>query len=165
MTKADSVEPVQMDALSRVENICRKFHLIASQLQARHANRATLNIVDEYDVQDLMHSLLTIYFNDIRKEEGTQSHAGKSSKMDFLLKDESTVVETKMTRNGLGDKELGEELSLDIEWYKAHRDCKTLICFVYDPEKRLKNPISIEKDLSGKRDKLVVKVIVAPKGY
>src|SRR5437870_10888097 len=120
--------------------MCRRFHLIASQLQIRPESRSTLQINDEYDVQYLIHALLTLYFDDIRKEEGTPSHAGKSSRMDFLLKDELIVIETKMTRDGLGDKELGEELALDIEWYKEHRDCKTLVCFVYDPEKRLKNP-------------------------
>src|SRR6266567_4183831 len=97
-----------------IENLCRRFHLIATQLHTRHEKRVTLTIADEYDVQDLMHSLLTIYFDDVRKEEGTPSHAGKSARMDFLIKDESTVVETKMTRDGLGDKELGEELALDI---------------------------------------------------
>ena len=42
---------------------------------------------DEYDVQDLFHALLTIYFEDIRKEEWSPSYAGGASRMDFLLPD------------------------------------------------------------------------------
>lgn len=123
----------------------------------------TLEINDEYDVQDLLHALLDLYFDDIRAEEWTPSYAGKSSRMDFLLKDEQCVVETKMTRAGLGGKEVGDQLIIDIGRYGAHQDCKTLICFVYDPLMKIGNPDGLERDLSGTRDGISVKVIVAPK--
>jgi hypothetical protein len=29
-----------------------------------------------------------------------------------------------------------------------HPDCELLLCFVYDPERRLDNPMAIESDLS-----------------
>jgi hypothetical protein len=67
-----------------LETLCNKFHLIARQLRKRHDNRQTLIIGDEYDVQDLFHGLLRIFFDDIRPEEYTPSYAGKSSRMDFL---------------------------------------------------------------------------------
>ena len=59
------------DPLSMVEHICSRFHLIAQQLRNRHNNRYTLNITDEYDVQDLLHALLKIHFDDVRPEEYT----------------------------------------------------------------------------------------------
>ena len=34
--------------------------------------------------------------------------------MDFLLKNEEISIEVKMTRDGLKDKELGEQLIIDI---------------------------------------------------
>lgn len=67
-------------------------------------NRETLKIEDEYDVQDLLHALLLLYFDDVRAED----YAGKSSRMDFLLKNERVVIEVKKTRLGLADKELGD---------------------------------------------------------
>ncbi len=73
-------------------------------MRCRYENRETLKIEDEYDVQDLLHALLLLYFDDVRAED----YAGKSSRMDFLLKNERVVIEVKKTRLGLADKELGD---------------------------------------------------------
>ena len=106
-----------------------------------------MDVNDEYDVQDLLYALLKMYFDDVRPEEWTPSYAGKSARMDFLLKNEEIIIEVKRTREGLGDKELGDQLIIDIDRYKVHPNCKKLICFVYDPEGRIGNPNGIIKDL------------------
>jgi hypothetical protein len=49
----------------------------------RHDGRPTLGVGDEYDVQDLLHALLRLFFDDIRPEERTPSYAGESTRMDF----------------------------------------------------------------------------------
>jgi REase_DpnII-MboI len=103
---------------------------------------------NEYDVQDLMHALLCLHFIDVRLEEYTPSYAGKASQMDFLLKQESIVVEIKMTRSGLGPKEVSTQLIEDIERYKVHPDCQALFCFVYDPAGLIPNSRGIEADLN-----------------
>jgi hypothetical protein len=131
-----------------VLSICDRFHQVARQLTHRREHRATLEINDEYDVQDLLHALLRIHFDDIRPEEWTPSYGGGTSRMDFLLKDHAIVVEAKMTRKGLAAKEVSEELIVDAAKYKQHPDCKTLICFVYDPSGLVKNPRGIERDLA-----------------
>jgi len=146
-----------------IENICSKFHSVAKQLTHRYDKRNTLVIKDEYDVQDLFHALLRIYFDDIRPEEWTPSYAGGSSRVDFLLKEESIVIEIKKTRDQLKDNKIGEQLIVDIEKYQTHPDCKTLICFVYDPEGLIRNPKGLENDLNKKREKIVVKTIIVPK--
>lgn len=81
--------------------ICDRFHMVAKQLAHRRESRSTLRIEDEYDVQDLLHGLLRLYFDDIRPEEWTPSYGGGSARMDFLLKEHEIVVEAKMTRKGL----------------------------------------------------------------
>jgi hypothetical protein len=83
--------------------------------------------------------------------------------MDFLLKNERTVVETKMTRDGLGARQVGDELLIDIGRYRAHQDCSTLVCFVYDPLGIIGNPASLEADLSRDHGGLRVRVWVMPK--
>ena len=83
----------EQSPLLLLEQICSRFHLIARQLRSRYAGRPTLDVQDEYDVQDLMHALLCLHFVDVRPEEYTPSYAGKASRMDFLLKQESIVVE------------------------------------------------------------------------
>jgi len=152
------------DPQALLETICLRFHLVVRQLRDRRDDRPTLDVSDEYDVQDLLHALLHLFFEDIRPEEWTPSYAGKSARMDFLLKKESIVVEAKKTRKGLGARELGDQLIVDIARYKAHPDCKTLFCFVYDPEGRVANPRGIEADLSRKEGALTVKVFIVPRG-
>ncbi len=154
----------KVQPLAILENIFNRFHQVARQLRNRHDSRETLDVKDEYDVQDLIYALLKIYFDDIRPEEWTPSYAGSSSRMDFLLKNEHLVVEIKRTRYTLRDKDMGEQLIVDIAKYREHPDCKTLVCFVYDPEGLISNPIGLENDLSRlSNDKLKVSVYVAPK--
>lgn len=138
-----------------------RFHKVARQLRNRHKGRPTLEIEDEYDVQDLLHALLQLYFNDIRNEEWTPSYAGKCARVDFLLKNEKIVIEVKKTRQGLTDKELGDQLIIDIDRYKSHPDCEKLICFVYDPEGRIGNPNGIINDLNKQHEEFV-DVIIQP---
>jgi len=154
-------EPL-FDATAIIENLCNRFHLVVRQLKRRHEKRDTLVVEDEYDVQDLLHSLLTLHFDDIRPEEWTPSYAGGSSRMDFLLKQEQIVVEVKKTRKTLGAKEVGEQLIIDIKKYEAHPDCRRLFCFVYDPEAWIANPRGIENDLNKDDGGLPVRVLITP---
>ena len=149
------------DPLAAVQKLCSRFHPVAKQLRRRHCNRSTLEINDEYDVQDLLHALLKVDFEDIRPEEWTPSYAGKSARMDFLIKDHQIVVEIKKARQGLADKEVGEQLIVDIARYRTHADCRKLVCFVYDPEEHISNPAGLERDLSCREESLEVVVIVA----
>ncbi len=152
------------DAASLVESICRRFPLFAKQLQKRHDKRKGIQIKDEYDVQDLMHALLQLHFEDVRPEETTPSHGGSSARMDFLLMPEEVVVEVKMTRKNLGQRELTSQLAEDKERYKSHPHCRTLICFVYDPERYCDKPTALEKDLSETTERMRIIVIVGPRG-
>ncbi len=147
----------------KIEVLCKNFHKVARQLRSRHDGRDTFAIEDEYDVQDLFHALLRLYFDDIRNEEWTPSYAGACSRVDFLLKQELTIIEIKKTRKGLGAKEIGEQLLVDILRYKVHPDCNVLVCFVYDPEGRIGNPVGIENDLNRQIDGVAVKVYIEPK--
>ena len=149
--------------LEPLQKIFSKFHSVVQKLRHRHDNRETLDVKDEYDVQDLLYALLVLDFDDIRLEEWTPSHVGQSARMDFLLKKERIVVEVKMTRKGLSDKEVGNQLIVDIERYKNHPDCDTLICFIYDPIGNIKNNKGLITDLQGKSsNQLKIMVIINP---
>lgn len=152
-----------VDTLNNIKVICNKFHSVTLQLRRRYSDRTTLDVTDEYDVQDLFHALLKLYFEDIRKEENVPSYAGSSSRIDFLLKREKLVVETKKTSIKLKDKEIGEQLILDVAKYRSHPDCKTLMCFIYDPDGRINNPVGLTSDIEKLSTKdLTVIVIINP---
>lgn len=147
------------DATSRVLEILDRFPAVLRVLSTRGRRRPALVMKDEYDVQYLMHSLLVANFRDVRPEEWTPSYAGGASRMDFLLKRDRLVVETKMVRSDHSDKTLGEELIIDKVKYAKHPDCDTLVCFVYDPERRLRSPEAIEHDLRSDGSPRVVVVV------
>lgn len=153
-------------ATEMIQIIFNKFYDVAKQIETRRKDkgkvRGTLIIKDEYDVQDMLHGLLKIYFDDIRTEEWTPSYAGGSKRCDFLLKNENIIIEVKKTRNKLKDKEIGEQLIIDIANYKKHPNCKTIICFVYDPDKYITNPRGIENDLKIIKDDFKVLVFIRP---
>ena len=113
------IQPIEesKDFNDILSKLFSRFHSVARQLRNRYAGRPTIDVEDEYDVQDLFHALLMIEFEDIRPEEWVPSYAGSSSRIDFLLKQEKIVVEIKKTRKGLGAKEVGEQLIIDIKKY------------------------------------------------
>ena len=150
-------------AFDPIKLLCSRFHEVVRQIGVRHVGRTTLGVVDEYDVQDLMHALLRIFFEDIRDEEWTPSYAGGAARMDFLLTEVMTVLEMKMARKGLGAREIGEQLIIDIAKYREHPKCKRLICLVYDPSGFVANPRGIERDLNTKHGGLDVEVFIIPR--
>jgi hypothetical protein len=121
---SSSSAPIEAPEIQIVKLICRRFHIVERQLTRRHENRHTLEIRDEYDVQDLLHALLRLHFDDVRPEEWTPSYAGGSSRMDFLLKKERLVIEAKMTRSNLTERQVSEQLIVDIARYRSHPDCQ-----------------------------------------
>ncbi len=153
---------IPLAALNELVLILRRFHSVARQIRSRHDNRTTLDVVDEYDVQDLLHALLRSRFDDVRPEEAAPSHAGANSRIDFLLKKEKIALEVKMTRSTLRDKQIGEELLVDIARYKGHPDCESLVCLVYDPSGYVVNSSGLENDLSGDKNGVKVRVVVCP---
>lgn len=165
---SESVDLIDARATGRelfnaLDSLILRFHAVAVQLRSRREDRPTLDVNDEYDVQDLMHALLRIHFNDVRPEEWVPSYAGSASRTDFLLPEIDTVIKIKKTRNGLNARNIGEQLIIDIAKYKKHPQCRKLICFVYDPEGRIANPAGIESDINNDEHGIEVQVSILPK--
>ncbi|MFA5109466.1 MAG: hypothetical protein WC458_02910 [Patescibacteria group bacterium] len=142
--------------------ILKNFDKSARQIKKRHNNRSSMEMNDEYDAQDLLHSVLRAFFDDVRPEEYTPSYAGSNSRVDFLLKKEKIVVEVKFASQKLKEKEIGNQLIIDIKKYQTHPDCEQLYCLIYDPNGEINNPMGLENDLSGRHNKIEVKVLVVP---
>jgi len=152
------------DTLDVIRNWCSRFNLVAKQLANRYDNRETLDINDENDVVDLLHALLKMDFKDIKIEEWQPKYAKKPSRV-FLLKKQGLIIEAKKTGAGVGEKELRNQLLVDIERYRRRRGFKTLFCFVYDPDGFIQRPVKLEDDLSHSDGKFEVEVFVGPKMY
>jgi len=149
-----------LDILRRV---CARFHLVARQLRLRKEYRPTLEINDEYDLQDLFYALLRLQFDEVGTEDWSPAYANGMRRTTYLLDWEKTAVVVKQTRSGLTTKDLAEQVAADKAHYAARPNGATLVCFIYDPEGRVGNPRGLEADLTTTEGSYRVEVIVAPK--
>ncbi|MBI4400622.1 MAG: hypothetical protein HY581_03185 [Nitrospirae bacterium] len=160
---ASATDDQRLLALEIIRKVCTRFHTVARQLRQRGEYRATLEVEDEHDVRDVVQALLYLDFDDIRTEEWTPSYAAGTSRMDLVLKREGIVIVVKKTRQGLGAREIADQLSHDSQRYAAHPDCKILLHFIYDPEGRIGNPRRLEADLTQVSDGRHIEVLISPK--
>ena len=147
-----------------IMKIFNKFHLVATQLGQRYNNRDSLTIKDEYDTQDLLRSLLSLFFDSVQKEEYGSQYAGKRSRIDFYLRFEKIGVEVKKIRDKNHAKDVIEEIILDKEYYSNHTNINELYFFLYDPEFLITERIDFVKDLEKNIPKQfkILKVIIKP---
>lgn len=159
---AESSMEANNDDGNMLNSILSRFGLFIRQLNRRYNNRKGIDIIDEYDVQDMLHALLVTYFEDVRAEDPVPINAGGSSRLDFIIIDINTAIEVKMTRKGLGDKVLGEQLLVDIGRYSKRTDIKQLVFFVYDPNHLIQNPNGLKKDIENKsNDNFDIDVVIS----
>lgn len=134
-----------------IESVFNNFNDFITQTSKRYDNRNSFFIInDEYDVQDILHSIFKLFYKDIEKEFVIPKFAGSSTRIDFVLNNRQIGIEVKMTRDGLNDKQLCDQLLLDIDRYFSLNTLKTLYCFIYDPDKRITNPYLIKRDIENK---------------
>jgi hypothetical protein len=75
------------------------------------------------------------------------TYAGGNSRIDFIVPAHKIGVELKHTRANMSDRELGEQLIVDREKYKAHPHVTHLLVIVFDYDNNLRNPRALEQDL------------------
>ncbi|WP_445487834.1 PD-(D/E)XK nuclease domain-containing protein [Rhodopseudomonas sp. RCAM05734] len=149
--------------MDRIVALCRRFPLFVDRLQKRQQGRAPVSVDDEYDVQDLLHAILKLHFDDVRPEEVTPSYAGNASRVAFFPR-ERIVVEAKMTRPNLGQRDVGNQLLIDVARYAQLPTVDTLICLVFDPGQKCGNPRTLENDVEATVGRLKVRAVVCPQG-
>lgn len=145
-----AVQGTERAGLERIERVFSRFHAVAKQIERRYDGRPTLRIDDEYDVQDLLHALLTVDFEDIRREDHVPIVAGGASRVDFVLKFSGFAIEAKNAGPSLLDRKLGEQMLVDVGRYSGRSDYHTLVFFIYDPAHDVANPAGLKADVEAR---------------
>lgn len=153
-----------LDAVRTVIGLGERFWDVSRQMRRRHKDRPTLELNDEYDAQDLFHSLLRIFFDDIRPEDPGPEVAGAATRIDFVLPVHRLAIELKFTRDSMSKKSLGDDLINDAHRYAERKELKYLVCLVFDGEGRLENPRGLERDLSGEQKGMMIQVRIYDRG-
>lgn len=138
----------RLDAVGTVLALGDRFLYVRRSLAKRFSNRPTILVKDEHDAQDLLRSLLLVFFDDVRPESWTPNYAGGSSRVDFLLPDFRVAIELKHSRDSMTSKSLADELIVDRDRYQGLGDVSHLICLVFDYDGYLDGPRGLERDLS-----------------
>jgi hypothetical protein len=143
LTPAESSDEVTESA-ALVIRIMNNWSNMISSFKEHRADVKPIEVKNEYEMQYLLEGILRLLFDDVRAETYTANYANKSNRTDFLLPKQRILIETKMTRPGLDGKRLAEELIIDKEHYRKHPDIEIILCLVYDPDRRIKNPEGIK---------------------
>lgn len=133
--------------LVQVSRICERFSCTLIPLKSRRQGHAPYIINDEYDMQDIFHAYLSLFFDDIVPEEPMPKVAGSASTIDFFLKDSGIGIELKTTVSGKTKKSLKEDLIQDMTDYRAHPGIKQLVFLIYDPGRIVDHPKLFEREL------------------
>ncbi|WP_122604131.1 hypothetical protein [Pseudomonas viridiflava] len=150
---------------NRLALIFKRFNAFVVSLNTRQRGKPSFEVNDEYDVQDLMLPLLQMEFGIVKREVWGPDIAGSASRVDFQLVDEGVLIEIKKTRGSLSDRELSNELIVDIIRYSAYDHINKIVFFIYDPETRIRDPLVLLADIEKLRDKLDVKIFISPRWY
>ena len=151
------------DPVSLIRKICLRFHSVVRQLRLRKDYRPTLEVEDDYDLQDLFCALLKVEFDEVATEEWIPAYADGAPRTTFFVNKDQIAILTRKTRPGLTTKELADQVTADAAYYQAQGRCSTLLCFMYDPEGRIGSPKRLETTLTSVNEHYRVEVLVAPK--
>lgn len=138
------------NAVQSVLAVIDAFPKSAAVLSKRKRERPPFTIRDEYDVQDLFHSLVQSVVPDIVEEDPAPKVAGHSARLDFTSKATKMGFEMKHVKDANHAKKVREEILLDERTYQEHPYVETVIAFVSDPERHIPLPerTAFESDLS-----------------
>lgn len=142
-TSIESSDEVTESA-SLIIRIMNNWSNMISSFKHHRTDVKPIEVTNEYEMQYLLEGILRLLFDDVRPETYTPNYANKSNRTDFLIPKQKILIETKMTRQGLDGIRLTEELIIDKEHYRKHPDIDLILCLVYDPERRIKNPEGIK---------------------
>ncbi|MEQ8635063.1 hypothetical protein [Gimesia maris] len=133
-----------------------EFQECVRYLNTRRSTGAVLNLQSEADVQDAVYLMLRPWISDLISENPTGKVANRYSIKDFISASARTVIEIKFVRDSSHGKSISKEMHDDIEVYRHHYRCRTIVFFVYDPDslipdhQNLKNQIEEERVYAGK---------------
>ena len=102
------------------ERLCSRVRQAARVLSSRRKGKASFEVSDEYDAQDLLHALFRAYFKYTVSENPVPKVAAtRSSRADLCIQELGLIVEVKFARAPQDQKRIEQELAEDLIFYTA----------------------------------------------
>ncbi len=150
-------------SLVQLEQLLRRLPRVVRELRWRQGDRPAFPVNDERDLEDLLRSLLPLYFDDVRLESRTPRYS-TGTRTDLLLASEGIALTAKLARAEVREPQLAEQWTEDLAHYQQRGECRTLVGYVYDPEGRLHNSQALETAWSRREEEPKVHCIIAVPG-
>jgi hypothetical protein len=148
------------EALRQLESLLHRLPLVARQLRVRQSDQPPFRIEAERDLEDLVRSLLPVYFDDIRPVSRTPRYA-LGTRMDFHLVPEAMALTVKCAATCSPEAALHTQWQEDAAFYDGRREVRTLVGLVYDPEGVVRDPERLESVHSTAGDALKRRLVIA----
>lgn len=153
-------------ALLLIEQILKHFYVYYKAMYQNPLHKKStwkeevlnsFSIGNEYDLQRMLYALLLPVFPRVRQEVNSDN-GYTGMRADLYLEEFDALIELKVTRDSMSEKQLMEELGADAFHYSA----ACVFLFIYDKRMLIKNPEAFknafhrEKEKSGKDIKVII---------
>lgn len=128
-----------------------QFQECVRYLNTRRSSGAVLNLASEGNVQDALYLMLRPWVQDLVSENPTDKVANRFVVKDFISREANTIIEVKFVRDAAHGKTIAREMHDDIETYRHHPHCETLVFFVYDAESLIPDQLSLKTQIEEPR--------------
>ncbi len=148
-------KPSPASEIQLLLQLCKRLPNSAKVLTRRRSNKVAYEIVDEYDVQDLLQAIIRAYFKYSVSEEPIGKLAGSSSRADFAIEELGVIIEVKYVHGPNEQERIKNQFAEDQQSYSRWQHLQHFIYVVYGADD-LKDPESLDelagaRELNGKR--------------
>jgi hypothetical protein len=153
-------------SVEKVVSALEEFVECVRYLNTRRSSGAIIEINKEADLQDVVYLMLRPWVRDLVPENPTDKVASRFVIKDFLSKQLAMIVEAKYIREKKHGHDISKEMHDDIEMYRNHPDCRTLVFFTYDRDAYIPDVAALKRQIEGIRSygdkRLAVFCVVKP---
>ncbi len=144
------IESTCVDATAIIAAL-NQFQECVRYLNTRRSQGAVLNLESEADVQDAVYLMLRPWVHDLVWENPTDRVANRYTIKDFISRQARTVIEIKFVRDASHGRQISREMHDDIENYRHHSHCRTIVFFVYDPDSLIPDQETLRQQIEEPR--------------
>ena len=125
--------------------ICERLPNSARILATRRRGKQSFELKDEFDAQDLLHSLIRGYFKfSVQEEPLGRVAGGPSSRADIAIEDVGTIIEIKYVHGPADQNRIVEDFAKDLLLYAKWPPLLNFIYLVVNSQD-LRDPEALEK--------------------
>jgi len=147
--KVIEIKYTNFSALEMIKQILENFPEGIKKITKRRKGKQVFTFKDEYDVQDVLYTILKPLFPKMKEEDPIPKHGSTSTRIDLIFREQGILLEVKMIKESdKNEDKFITQLKEDIQSYHVCQWMKHLICFVYDPLNKTKD-INSFYDLNG----------------